>query len=333
MSAVLEGTSSNNEEDESVLLAEIEELKKKRPRALTEKQKTDILVAYRSLQVEDLKRKKMRPGRKCGKGNNQRRVSSVLGYSSKTVGLTYRDWNRKQEIKVAVAAANHKPKRQQIPKSKQVLLSVRALVRQQRANSERVVARHILDLMRERSWIDVDETDPEVTRQLYQLKRQQLFDTVATLRKKKLKAYVDTVEPEVVQLEKQQGHEVLYTPPYHCDLQSIEMVWSQVKGDVGRQYDLSTTMVIVKQRLEAAFEHLNADTTGRIENLYAHVRKIEKEYMETDDNEEYSNSKDDAASDMSDSDVESVEDQEDPSHSESSSSSDDVDSESDTDEM
>ena len=100
-------------------------------------------------------------------------------------------------------------------------------------------------------------------------------DTVATLRKK-LKAYVDTVEPEVVQLSKQQGHEVLYTPPYHCDLQPIEMVWSQVKGEVGRQYDLSTTMVIVKQRLEAAFEHLNADTTGRIENLYAHVRKNRK---------------------------------------------------------
>ena len=156
--------------------------------------------------------------------------------------------------------------------------------------------------------------------------------TVATLRKK-LKAYVDTVEPEVIQLAKQQGHEVLYTPPYHCYLQPIEMVWTQVKGEVGRQDDLSTTMAIVKQRLEAAFEHLNADTTGRIENLYAHVRKIEKEYMDADDNEEYSNSEDDAASDMSDSDVESVEDQEDTSHSESSSSSDDVDSESDTDEM
>ena len=62
------------------------------------------------------------------------------------------------------------------------------------------------------------------------------------------------------------------------------------------------------------------------ELLYAHVRKIEKEYMKPDDNEEYSNSEDDAASDMSDSDVESVEDQENPSHSESS-SSDDVDSE------
>ena len=72
---------------------------------------------------------------------------------------------------------------------------------------------------------------------------------------------------------------MLYTPPYQCDLQPIEMVWSQDKGEVGMQYDLSTTMAIVKQHLEAAFALLNADTTGRIENLYAHVRKIEKEYM------------------------------------------------------
>ena len=103
MSAVLEGTSSNK--DECVLLAEIEELKKKRPRALTEEQKTDILVAYRSLQVEDLKRKKMRPGRKCGKGNYQQRVSSILGYSSKTVGLTYRDRNCKQ-LQIANPSVN-----------------------------------------------------------------------------------------------------------------------------------------------------------------------------------------------------------------------------------
>ena len=52
--------------------------------------------------------------------------------------------------------------------------------------------------------------------------------------------------------------------------------------------------------------------------------------MEADDNAGYSNSEDDAASDMSDLDVESVEDQEDTFHSESSSSSDDVDGESDT---
>ena len=82
----------------------------------------------------------------------------------------------------------------------------------------------------------------------------QAKDTVTTLRQR-LKAYNDTVEPEIVLLAKQHGHEVLYTPPYHCDLQPIEMVWSQVKGEVGRQYDTATTMQIVKQRLEAAFEN------------------------------------------------------------------------------
>ena len=46
------------------------------------------------------------------------------------------------------------------------------------------------------------------------------------------------------------------------------MVWSQVKVEVGRQYDILTTILTVKQRWVAAFEHLGADTTGRIENLY-----------------------------------------------------------------
>ena len=51
MSAPCKRISSTNE-DQSVLLADIEELKgKKRPRALTEEQRTDILVAYRSLQI------------------------------------------------------------------------------------------------------------------------------------------------------------------------------------------------------------------------------------------------------------------------------------------
>ena len=89
MSAASHKSASSSNEDESVLLAEMEELKKKRPRALSEEQKTDILVAYRSLQVADLKSKKKHPKRKCGKGRYQWRVSSILGYSSKTVGMTY----------------------------------------------------------------------------------------------------------------------------------------------------------------------------------------------------------------------------------------------------
>ena len=104
-------------------------------------------------------------------------------------------------------------------------------------------------------------------------------DTLPTLRLK-LKAYVASVDAEIVQLAKEQGHEVLYTPPYHCDLQPIEMVCSQVKGEVGRQYDVSTTM---QQRLAKAFEKLGSDTTGRVERLYEHVHQIEQEYMRMDE--------------------------------------------------
>ena len=52
--------------------------------------------------------------------------------------------------------------------------------------------------------------------------------------------------------------------------------------------------------MEAAFKHLNADTTGRIEKLYTHVRKIEQEYMEADDNEEDDDREEYTASDSSD---------------------------------
>ena len=77
----------------------------------------------------------------------------------------------------------------------------------------------------------------------------------------------------------------MYTPLYHCDLQPIEMVWSQVKGEVGRQYDVSTTMQLVHQRLVKAFEKLGGDTTGRVKRLYEHVHQIELEYMRMDEDD------------------------------------------------
>ena len=87
MSSPRNRTGSTNEEDQSLWLTEIKELKGKRPRALTEEQMTDILVAYHSLQVQDMKRKMKHPGRRCRKGYNQWRISCVLRYSSKMVGL------------------------------------------------------------------------------------------------------------------------------------------------------------------------------------------------------------------------------------------------------
>ena len=105
----------------------IAELKSKRPRALTEEQKLDILIAYHLLQAEGAKEPLENLAQKPN-GHYQLWVSALLGYSTKTVGLVYRDWHHHQQIQVAMPPANRLPKQQLIPKSNDVLLAVRTLV-------------------------------------------------------------------------------------------------------------------------------------------------------------------------------------------------------------
>eukprot|EP00977_Amphora_coffeiformis_P005207 scaffold1117_cov167-Amphora_coffeaeformis.AAC.1 len=57
-----------------------------------------------------------------------------------------------------------------------------------------------------------------------------------------------------VKLAEQQGHRVLFQPPHHSDLQPIELLWAKLKGNIGRQYNSDTTMVVLKQRLDEQFE-------------------------------------------------------------------------------
>ena len=64
------------------------------------------------------------------------------------------------------------------------------------------------------------------------------------------------IKMEIVRVEEDKGHEVLFTPPYHSDIQTIEMVWALVKGNVGRQYSTSTTLDIVFTRLMKEFDVL-----------------------------------------------------------------------------
>ncbi|RHY47783.1 hypothetical protein DYB34_001099 [Aphanomyces astaci] len=97
---------------------------------------------------------------------------------------------------------------------------------------------------------------------------QRLLDDVSALQKTnaiiyrstlwaKLKTYVTAnVVPVIVQMAKDRGHDVVFTPPYHSDLQPIEMVWSFVKGAVGRQYDTSTKFPDVRERLDREFDRL-----------------------------------------------------------------------------
>jgi transposase len=61
---------------------------------------------------------------------------------------------------------------------------------------------------------------------------------------------------EIIRQAEKSGHEVLFTPPYHSDLQPIELVWASVKGRVGRQYSVDTTLSMVHERLTRAFGEL-----------------------------------------------------------------------------
>jgi hypothetical protein len=80
---------------------------------------------------------------------------------------------------------------------------------------------------------------------------------------------------EVVRLAEEQGHKVVYTAPYHSDLQPMELVWALIKGNVGRQYNENTTLTLVYERLMAEFQRLeqsgHESVAGMIEKCAARI--------------------------------------------------------------
>jgi len=87
---------------------------------------------------------------------------------------------------------------------------------------------------------------------------------------------------EIRDLAKAEGHEVLFQPPHHSDLNPIELLWNDIKGTVGRQYDSDTTLAQVGTRARKAFtEVLTAH--DKIQAFFDHTAKVAAEYAEGDD--------------------------------------------------
>jgi hypothetical protein len=57
------------------------------------------------------------------------------------------------------------------------------------------------------------------------------------------------------------GHEVVYTPPYHPELQPIELIWGQVKARIASAP--STTMSRLKARLLDEFRDITVHDLGQ----------------------------------------------------------------------
>lgn len=74
------------------------------------------------------------------------------------------------------------------------------------------------------------------------------------------------------------GHEVLRLPPYHCEFNPIELVWSKVKGYVASK-NKHFTLPEIEQLLPKA---LASVTQQDWQNCCAHVERVEAEAWERD---------------------------------------------------
>jgi transposase len=73
------------------------------------------------------------------------------------------------------------------------------------------------------------------------------------------------------------GHKVVRTPPYHPELQPIEICWGVVKNEVARNCDF--TMDNLNLQLDNAFEKVTADTCQKI---IKKVRSVENAFWDED---------------------------------------------------
>jgi len=99
--------------------------------------------------------------------------------------------------------------------------------------------------------------------------------------KSELVEIMKKIAPEPIyaidEIAKSFGHEVLRTPPYHPELQPIEICWGVVKNHIARNCDF--TMKNLIKQLDAGFEKVTAETCSKI---IAKIRKVEDEFW-TDD--------------------------------------------------
>lgn len=79
------------------------------------------------------------------------------------------------------------------------------------------------------------------------------------------------------EMARTQGHEVIRTPPYHPELQPIEICWAVVKNEVASNCEF--TMKELEIQLEIAWKKVTAETCRKI---IKQVKKIEDKFWEED---------------------------------------------------
>lgn len=88
-----------------------------------------------------------------------------------------------------------------------------------------------------------------------------------------------TLVPKAVQLLRQHGHDALFMPPGHPDLNAIELAWAQAKQSVRKQYEKGKTFEAVGKTLREELFKVNAKSWAK---LVASTKRKEAEFRERD---------------------------------------------------
>ena len=66
------------------------------------------------------------------------------------------------------------------------------------------------------------------------------------------------------------GHRILYTPPYHPELQPIETLWRDVKMRIARKFARGRTMAVLYEEIVESFHKY-----GKANNCHSKIAKAE----------------------------------------------------------
>lgn len=104
------------------------------------------------------------------------------------------------------------------------------------------------------------------------LKKPQVYEIVKTHKERTDLSY--TVDSHL----QQHGHQVLRLPPYHCELNPIELIWGDLKQFVASE-NSTFKQSDVKQLIERGIERIDQQ---RWEKACMHVQKIEEDWCRRD---------------------------------------------------
>jgi transposase len=123
----------------------------------------------------------------------------------------------------------------------------------------------------------------------------------------KVREYIEKNEVSaVIELAKKGNHKILFTPPYHSDLQPIELVWALVKGNVARLYSNGRTMDQLEKQLKDEFKDLTKEKgperiRGMIESTARLTKKFWDEIPREDEDDDPQDPDDESSASGSDS--------------------------------